>query len=64
METQMMVWFRETFEPEKIHGGIMVDGTTIICGHCGAVISMDNVTEWGYIPWIDLEETILRDLGD
>ena len=59
-----MVWFRDNFDPDVIHGGIMIDGEAIICGCCGGVVDMENVVEWGYLPWVNLEETILGDLGN
>ena len=59
-----MVWFRDNFEPDRVHGGIMIDGKAIICGCCGGVLDMEDIAEWGYLSWVNLEETILGDLGD
>lgn len=57
METKMV-----KFEVEdEVLGGILVNGEYIICGCCGSVFEVDEVTILKELSWINISEDILGD---
>lgn len=57
METKMV-----KFEvDEETFGGILVNGEYIICGCCGSVFEVDEVTILKELSWINISEDILGD---
>lgn len=54
-----MVMFKD---PDgEILGGIMVDDKYIICGCCGGVFEVDEVTIIKSLAWINISDAILGD---
>ena len=41
----------------EIFGGIGLDDE-IICGCCGNILALDDVTIIKFLPWVDISETI------
>ena len=44
---------------EKFLGGIMIDGSYIICGCCGGIFKIDEIAEWEKLEWITISDEIL-----
>ena len=63
MTTKQVKFFDK--EKQEIHGGILVDGKTLICGCCGWVSSKDEWHDLGitimeeYANWMNLDEGIV-----
>ena len=59
METKMVKFCDP--ESEFILGGILVNGEYIICGCCGGVFEVDEVTILKELSWINISDDILGD---
>lgn len=52
---------------QEIHGGILINDETLICGCCGGVYDKDEWSDMGifileeYDYWVSLEEEIMGD---
>lgn len=56
METKMVKFI----DPDgEVLGGIMVDNKFVICGCCGGVFEVEEITDIKVLSWIDISEEIL-----
>ena len=65
MTTKQVKFFDK--ENQEIHGGILINGETLICGCCGSVFIKDEWDDLGifimkeYADWVNLDEEITGD---
>lgn len=63
MTTKQVKFFDR--ENQDIHGGILINGETLICGCCGGVFVKDEWRDMGitimeeYEHWVNLDEEIM-----
>ena len=63
MTTKQVKFFDR--EDQVIHGGILIDDETLICGCCGGTYDKDDWADMGiyileeYDCWVSLEEEIM-----
>ena len=63
MRTQQVKFFDK--ENQKLHGGILINDETLICGCCGSVFIKDEWDDLGivilteYKTWMNLDEEIM-----